>query len=512
MSLSQAHDETTAVRFGKYEVIQTLGTGGMASVYLAMLRENGTHRLLALKQSHGISSPKMWSEAIKEAKCGESIHHPNVVGVAEVGAGAQGPYIVMEYVEGGSLLSLLTEGASNGGARRLPVAIACRVVVDALRGLHAAHEAKDETGTKLGLIHRDVSPQNVLVRTDGVAKLADFGIAKLVQMSNTGPGLLRGKPGYVAPEQALGQQLDPRTDVFSMGIVLWECLTGRRLFRGADQHETLMRVVRRVPARADKIFPDIPSVVADVCRAALEKDKAARPQTAREFADLLEHAARAHKCFATHEQVGNYVQQVLAIPLSRRRRLLNEWCNHTGVQYPMDEAGGGSQRRGSGPQLIGTYSAPQMDLQPAGAPRRSATITPPAFSVQRPVLQNTAAMAQAPYPTGRQISFTPMEVLRPQASPTPPSTEPKGMEPSGVRLKPETPATSSTQAGTNLTETAKVRKPYPPTTRWRKFGGTVLLLLVWGVGFGCAKLKASDVKQSAERIASNLKTLVARAR
>ena len=122
MSAARVHEEQTAVRFGRYEVIQTLGTGGMASVYLGMLNDGGRRTLLALKQSHGGASPaNNWAEALKEAKCGASIQHPNVVGMVEIGVGAQGPYMVMEYVEGGSLCGLLSQGASAPGfARRLP--------------------------------------------------------------------------------------------------------------------------------------------------------------------------------------------------------------------------------------------------------------------------------------------------------------------------------------------------------------------------------------------------------
>ena len=332
MSAARVHEEKTAVRFGQYEVIQTLGTGGMASVYLAMLHEGGRPILVALKQSHCGSSSDNWAEAMKEAKCGASIRHPNVVGMMEIGVGAKGPYMVMEYVEGGTVCGLLSHGATSPGfARRLPPRIACRIVVDALLGLHAAHEARDPAGNRLGLIHRDVSPQNVLVGTDGLAKLADFGIAKLLQSTTTAPGLLRGKPGYVAPEQAMGQSVDPRTDLFAMGIVMWECMTGKRLFRGKDQQDSLLRIVHTMPDDLHALHPDIPMEVSDICRMALSKSKLARPETAAEFANLLEAAASKNGVLASHEEVGNYVKETLAAPLARRARLLSKWCSHTGM-------------------------------------------------------------------------------------------------------------------------------------------------------------------------------------
>ncbi len=336
MKTSQLHDEQTAVRFGRYDVIQTLGTGGMASVYLAMLNEGNQCTFLALKQSHAASSPSTWVEAMREARCGASIRHRNVVGIVEIGVGAQGPYIVMEYVDGGSLLNLLSAGGQGRDfARRLPPRIVNRAIVDTLRGLHAAHNARDEaTGKRLGLIHRDVSPQNVLVGTDGVAKLADFGIAKLVQVSNTGPGLIRGKPGYVTPEQTVGQPIDARTDIFSTGIVMWECLAGRRLFRGRDQQESLMQIVEMVPPDLTALFADIPAPIAGLCARALAKKREARPASAEAFANELEDAALQTGTLASYIEVGQYVREVLSTQLSRRAKLLAEWCSTTRRPMP----------------------------------------------------------------------------------------------------------------------------------------------------------------------------------
>lgn len=327
-------DESTAVRFGRHVVIQILGAGGMATVFLALRRGEGggPDRLVALKQSHtGLSRSAQWKDALREAHCGTSIRHPNVVRVLEVGDGAQGPFIVMEYIEGGSVLALLTEAeGARGSALRLPVPIAVRIIVDALRGLDAAHNARDASGALLGLIHRDVSPHNVLVGTDGIARLADFGIARLVQLTNPVSGMVRGKAGYVAPEQTLGKVPDRRSDIFSMGVVFWEALTGRRLFKGKDAEDTLKRV-QTVEAPAVKaLAPEVPDSIAMLLASSLSKDPRKRPRSALEFAETLESFAAEDGVIASHAQVSNDVIERLRGPLQRRQTLLAEWCFATG--------------------------------------------------------------------------------------------------------------------------------------------------------------------------------------
>jgi serine/threonine protein kinase len=457
MSAAHVHEEQTAVRFGRYEVIQTLGTGGMASVYLAMLHEGGRPSLLALKQSHCGSSSDNWAEALKEAKCGASIRHPNVVGMMEMGVGAKGPYMVMEYVEGGTLCGLLSQGATSPGfARRLPPRIACRVILDALLGLHAAHEATDPSGNRLGLIHRDVSPQNVLVGTDGLAKLADFGIAKLLQSSTTAPGLLRGKPGYVAPEQAMGQAVDPRTDLFSMGIVMWECMTGKRLFRGKDQQDSLLQIVRTMPADLHELHPDIPPAISSVCRMALAKSKAARPASAAEFAALLEAAAVANNVLASHDEVGNYVKETLAVPLARRARLLSEWCSHTGmvalIKKPVSLVG----QAGPATPRTNPPSASRPGPQPAPVSNRpehtAATLyaTSELATAMTNEIVSAYARKVATPSSPRLAPPTPPTEMEPWPEPSTlsehkPLNESFALEPSGVRVRTKVPVWGSTK-------------------------------------------------------------------
>ncbi len=492
MNATHLHDEQTVARFGRYDVIQTLGTGGMASVYLAMLHDGNQCTFLALKQSHGASSPSTWAEAMREARCGASIKHRNVVGIVEVGVGAQGPYIVMEYVDGGSVLNLLSAGADGRDfARRLPPRIANRIVVDTLRGLHAAHNARDEvTGQRLGLVHRDVSPQNVLVGTDGVAKLADFGIAKLVQVSNTGPGLVRGKPGYVSPEQTVGQPLDARADLFSMGVVMWECLAGRRLFRGRDQQESLMQVLKMVQPDLSALFADIPGPIADICARALAKRREARPVSADAFANDLEDAALNTGTLAPHIEVGQYVRNVLSAQLSRRSKLLAEWCSTT---------------RSLAPRSL----SPMPGVMPT-ASQRIAEDTPP-----------TRIVPDAHTVASRNVFVAEDTLPDPPPSPAPPVSR---RESSGIRLRiaelvpgaaspVSLPPAAALPVGTSAHATqASIQSAttVPASSPWRRRGIILsLIFAVWAAGFLSAHVATGSVKRIGDALRAGVDSAAA---
>lgn len=309
-------------RIGDYELLLPLGTGGMASVYLARIRVVGdVHRDVAIKLVHAEAnaSAEAALEMLEEAKLAARVRHPNVVQVTEVGESLYGVYIIMDYVEGEPLAGLIS--AAGRAGRTIPDAMVAKILSDALTGLHAAHELRDEMGTLLQLVHRDFSPQNVLAGTDGVARLADFGIAKaLTRLGVTRTGIVKGKVGYMAPEQARGEVLDRRADVWAAGVVIWEAFAGRRLFRKHDEVVTLAEIVAPTPAPGlCSARPDLPPAVERVVARALSKDREGRPSTVAELRGELLEALRPVCRPAESDELGAYVTEVAGQKLAERR-------------------------------------------------------------------------------------------------------------------------------------------------------------------------------------------------
>ncbi len=313
----------------RYELVAEIASGGMATVFLARLSGvGGFQRFVAIKRLH----PHLAQEEefvqmfLDEARLAAGIHHPNVVPILEVGASDRGYYLVMEYIEGDTLARMLARAASTSA--RLPADIGLRVIIDMLMGLHAAHELRDEKGDPTELVHRDVSPQNILVGTDGVSRITDFGVARAAtRLTATRSGQLKGKIAYMAPEQAAGQPVDRRADVFAAGIVLWEVLASRRLFKADNEAATLQRVLSStIPSPCDEV-PAVPVEVADVCLKALERDPDHRFSTCAQFADALERAAAGslHVRVAPPKDVAAYVTEVIGQEIREQREAVRAW-------------------------------------------------------------------------------------------------------------------------------------------------------------------------------------------
>jgi serine/threonine-protein kinase len=242
-------------------------------VYLARsLGAKGFSRLVAIKRLH----PHLESEEdfvqmfIDEARLAARIRHPNVVATLDV-EDTEGLYIVMEYIEGVTLLTLSRAVQKLG--ERVPVPVAMRIALDILGGLHAAHELLDDDGRFLNLVHRDVSPQNILVGTDGIGRVLDFGIAKATsRLQVTVEGQLKGKLAYMAPEQLERHEVDRRVDVWATGVVLWELLTGRRLFVGDHPARLMKSVLTDEVPRPSEIDNGISRELDDVVMKALQRD------------------------------------------------------------------------------------------------------------------------------------------------------------------------------------------------------------------------------------------------
>jgi len=296
-------------------------------VYLARLSGvAGFQRLVAIKRLH----PHLARERefvdmfLDEARLAARIHHPNVVPIQEIGQSERGYYLVMDYIEGDTAARLFARAAQSGS--RVPLEVAVRIMLDALSGLHAAHVLKDDNGKPLEIVHRDVSPQNILVGIDGSSRLTDFGVARAAsRLSSTRSGQLKGKLAYMAPEQAKGGDLDRRADVFAMGIVAWEAFAFRRLFKGDGEAETLNRVLYEPIPQLLDAAPNLDKTLAAVVMKALERDPAKRFDTAADFADALENAARAVQKVGSAREVAAFLESMLGTDLSQTREAVRSW-------------------------------------------------------------------------------------------------------------------------------------------------------------------------------------------
>ncbi len=294
----------------------------MATVYFGKLSGPvGFSRVVAIKRMHPrlASDPQFVAMFLDEATLASRVHHPNVVATLDVVAEENETFLVMDYVRGPSLSSLLTAAAR--AREPVPIAIATGILAGVLAGLHAAHEACDKKGKPLGLVHRDVSPHNVLVGADGVPRIMDFGVAKAARRLHvTQEGQLKGKLSYMAPEQIQGGEVDRRADVFAAGVVLWTTLAGRRLFRGDDIAETMTQVLSGEIPRISAVRSDVPEAVDAAVATALERDRTTRFSSAREFASALEAAGP----IASARAIGEWVQRLAGEVLAEREAVIAE--------------------------------------------------------------------------------------------------------------------------------------------------------------------------------------------
>ncbi len=310
-----------AASAGRYAVIAPIASGGMATIHLGrMLGAGGFSRHVAIKRLHPhfASDPDFVSMLLDEGRMAARIAHPNVVATLDVVRTPDDLFLVMEYVEGVSLAFVLRALRATGGSIPTPIAIA--IAVGTLHGLHAAHEARDSEGAPLDLVHRDVSPQNVLLAADGVPRVADFGIAKAAGRTHfTRDGEIKGKVPYMAPEQLRAGELDRRVDIWAAGVVLYEMLAGARPFRGEGNQMIGEILYGKVPSITDE-RPDAPVELEAVLRRALARFPEGRFATAREMAQELERALRP----ASASEVGTWIEQLARAELQARTELVGD--------------------------------------------------------------------------------------------------------------------------------------------------------------------------------------------
>jgi eukaryotic-like serine/threonine-protein kinase len=305
---------------GRYAVCDEIASGGMATVYFGrLLGPAGFARTVAIKCLHPQFSKdsNFVSMFLDEARLAARIRHPNVVPILDVVTARDELFLVMEYVHGESLAKLIRTVASSGSF--VPPPIAAGILVGLLHGLQAAHDARDEAGRKLGIVHRDVSPQNVLVGSDGLPRVTDFGVAKATgRLQSTVDGQLKGKLNYTAPEQFMAEDIDQRVDVYAASVVLWETLTGARLF-DAERPGTVMHAIisGEIDPPGSRVAA-IPAEIDAIVMKGLSRKPDKRFATAREMANALEAALR----IAAPSEIGEWVERVARKSLAKRAALM----------------------------------------------------------------------------------------------------------------------------------------------------------------------------------------------
>lgn len=307
-------------RLDRYELLCKIGQGGMATVWLARTtNSHGDERLVAIKTilAGAGADETLRAMLLDEARIVKSIDHPNVACTLEVGQLWDMPYLVLEYVEGDPVDQLCKTLAEDGLA--VPSSIVARIIADAAAGLHAAHEVTGPDGENLGIVHRDVSPPNIMVDDLGQARVIDFGVAKATERfaPQTEAGVMKGRVPYMSPEHASGGAVDRRSDIWSLGVVAYFMLSGRYPFAGANDAARLIKILGTEPA--DPLPQHVPEAMQMVVMKALSKDPDLRWQTADELRAAMKAAVRP----TSHEEVAKFCAETLAGPQRARHALLD---------------------------------------------------------------------------------------------------------------------------------------------------------------------------------------------
>ena len=400
-------------KIGRYTVLGQLAGGGMGSVYLALMRGPAAFsRLVAIKCLHTrwVDDPKYVARFATEVRLTTRIRHPNVVEALDVVEAGGELFLVMEYVDGVTLAALLADLGRLG--RPLPVELAAGMMAAVLRGLHAAHETTDERGIPLDIVHRDVSPQNIMVSCSGHVQVLDFGAAKAIEHSqHTAAGVLVGKLAYMAPEQVHGERSSPCTDVFAAGIVLWEALAGRRLFYdpALARSELLQALVRKPIARPSQLRADVPRALDAVVKKALDRNPQRRYQSALELAEALDLFAVG----APSSRLAALVREACTERLAEKAELLRLGLTAMETEPSLSTPASLSAPGGALVVPGGQHTLPGIVLSPS--PRRQRSVRWAWFAGA----MLAGAVAFSWWCAGLRLSFEPRLAGRPVLGPMP---------------------------------------------------------------------------------------------
>ncbi len=384
---------------GRYALHGEIASGGMATVHLGrLLGQVGFSRTVAVKRLHAhfAKDPEFVSMFLDEARLAGRIQHPNVVSTLDVVATEGELFLVMEYVHGESLSILLRRQRKSG--EPMPPAIVASILCGALHGLHAAHEARDERGQPLGIVHRDVSPQNIMVGLDGVARVLDFGVAMAVgRLQTTREGQVKGKLAYMAPEQLHGGKVDRRVDVYAAAVVLWEAFAGRALFHGDNEGMVITQVLSGATEPPSHYGSKLVESVDAIVMRGLALDPEARWASARELAVALEDALGV----ASPRRVGEWIEAVASKPLAERARLVEDIESTS--SGPLDAAELASVR--------GLHAAEAADSP--GDPEAEAPTTISDTGHRRPAAA-TVELAPSSLPSDSSSDLSSISVVKPR--------------------------------------------------------------------------------------------------
>lgn len=456
---------------GRYELLMPIAAGGMAMVWAARLKgTRGFQKIVAVKTmlpklSEDVQFEQMF---LDEASLASQVRHPHVVEILDLGEQEGVLFLVMEWIDGVPLNQLMKAAKSAGG---MPLPIAVRVVMQTLAGLHAAHELRDPKGQLVGLVHRDVSPQNILVTYDGVTKVVDFGVAKATAIGEgaTGQGQIKGKVGYMAPEQIEGEPIDRRADLFAVGIVLYALTTGKHPFRRESDAATMYNICSpQQVLPPSKFIPDYPPALERVLLKALAKIPADRYQTANELLRDLDQVLPPDERAKTDEDVAQFVRKLVGDRLDERRGTL-----HNALARADEFALSAVARVGSGASIVPGTPAPntvfpaQSETATTWSPeaRRKKTT----LMVGLAVLLTGAAAALGVYLGRESQSAAPVATAvspsPPPQTPVAPVPMPPGPTAEGT---PQQPATQSTPPAPDVPATEDEEEPETDTEPARR--------------------------------------------
>ncbi|HUS29549.1 MAG TPA: protein kinase [Kofleriaceae bacterium] len=319
-----AGEASRPTRLGRYELITRIGQGGMAEVQLALQRgPAGFEKLVVVKLVHNnLASQKAFVDMLlDEARVAALVKHPNVVDIYDLGQAEGRFFIAMEYLEGEPLLAVLRAGREG---KRLDPLSTGRLIADTAEGLDAAHELRSMSGERLELVHHDISLGNIVVLYNGQVKLVDFGVAKATQNAAGSKAKVQGKFSYMAPEKLKGAPGDRRSDIFSLGCVMWEALTLKRLFRGGNDAETMKQVLELAIQPPSKVNGDVPPEYDAIVMRSLDRDPDKRHGTAKELAVEIEELLRKRGYGAKNDRVAKYMQETFKSHIDARKKLVQE--------------------------------------------------------------------------------------------------------------------------------------------------------------------------------------------